>query len=687
MYLVLPLKSGNNMLEKTVETDWENIRTAVERWSRLKQKDFWEPLSESEPEIKTSKDFGPATESQGVLITSNGPMLEEDLIGKFVSVVHNSCRYYIQGVCEELTGESPFPDIEYESYTDYYRTKKKWHLRYPKQSMLLALQISKPRNTPLLNNSSGFEENEPKLPSAKQYVELPPELCLVILPGPYVRATELLPPVLHRVERLEGACELRNRIAEEIGDSRLSTVGGYKVMEALTSTDCMEEFSFERQHLLGASCIKYGVASHLFRGLPEESLEYLTTSGDLTTIRSYETSNKTLNHYALRRELQMYLQTTRFSLEKWLAPGLPPIPYNCTHFPQRKLLKTKVEGGFWAVEDEDEGRVSKNCFADSVGALIGVYWAELEEKMGPEGAFLVMEWFGIPVKNAYNSTKILDCKEREETSGFIRYEKLETALGYTFNDKTILLQAITHSSLFKKHLAKLEYLGDSFLNLVVLHHLSKKYPNLCVGQLTGLHSGVVNNENLSRIAVKTGLELHNYLLHDSDAMRENIRQFLTECKNRESEGDEALDHAYGSGDVRAPKVLGSLVEALVGAMLMDSSFNYQLVSERVRFLLEPFPNPETFRVHPRMELLELCQAKNWTLEFPSVKVQESFVIQALVEGEVKAVVEYSHLGAGKRIVANLALSLLKREEEIAKIVDVNGTKIATTVLLPSVQSE
>ena len=93
-------------------------------------------------------------------------------------------------------------------------------------------------------------------------------------------------------------------------------------------------------------------------------------------------------------------------------------------------------------------------------------------------------------------------------------ERLETAIGYTFTDRGILRQAMTHSSHSNEtgernhHLLcneRLEFLGDSVLSIVVSRYLYTAYPREGEGTLTNMRKDVVCAEALARYARAIGI--------------------------------------------------------------------------------------------------------------------------------------------------------------------------------------
>ncbi len=60
---------------------------------------------------------------------------------------------------------------------------------------------------------------------------------------------------------------------------------------------------------------------------------------------------------------------------------------------------------------------------------------------------------------------------------------LQIRIGYAFRDRALLQQAITHRSFSADHNERLEFLGDSVLNLAVAHLLYVQLRELPEGDL------------------------------------------------------------------------------------------------------------------------------------------------------------------------------------------------------------
>ena len=88
---------------------------------------------------------------------------------------------------------------------------------------------------------------------------------------------------------------------------------------------------------------------------------------------------------------------------------------------------------------------------------------------------------------------------------------LEEKLGYTFQNRALLENALTHSSCANESRGKLqsnerlEFLGDSILGMVVADHLYRNHPDLPEGVLTRTRAALVCEDSLVLVAEELGL--------------------------------------------------------------------------------------------------------------------------------------------------------------------------------------
>ena len=122
--------------------------------------------------------------------------------------------------------------------------------------------------------------------------------------------------------------------------------------------------------------------------------------------------------------------------------------------------------------------------------------------------------------------------------------EIERRLGHKFANPDLARQALTHRSFGAPHNERLEFLGDSLLNCSVATLLYERFPQLPEGDLSRLRAGLVNQSSLSEAALQLGLG-------------DRLRLGEGELK---------------SGGFRRPSILADSLEALLGAVFLDSGF-------------------------------------------------------------------------------------------------------------------
>ena len=128
----------------------------------------------------------------------------------------------------------------------------------------------------------------------------------------------------------------------------------------------------------------------------------------------------------------------------------------------------------------------------------------------------------------------MDCQEiKEKLDHFMKkvnLQILEETLDYEFEDKSFLLQALTHASYAYNTITysceRLEFLGDAVLDYLITSHLVTKDNKLTPGRITDLRSALVNNNNLADICVRNGLQKH--LLQLSPELFKRIDFYVTD---------------------------------------------------------------------------------------------------------------------------------------------------------------
>ncbi len=166
---------------------------------------------------------------------------------------------------------------------------------------------------------------------------------------------------------------------------------------------------------------------------------------------------------------------------------------------------------------------------------------------------------------------------------------LENRIGYTFKNKALLTEALTHSSyaneLSQRNIPtrsneRLEFLGDSVLEIISSTYLFNRYPDVPEGELTRLRSEAICTAALSSYASEIGLG--DYLLLGNG--------------ERKSEGN------------KKPTTLENAFEALLGAMYLDSDYSIEPARAlAVPFLAERVNSAECDTMDYKSELQQIIQ--------------------------------------------------------------------------------
>ena len=85
------------------------------------------------------------------------------------------------------------------------------------------------------------------------------------------------------------------------------------------------------------------------------------------------------------------------------------------------------------------------------------------------------------------------------------HQSLQQRLQYSFQNPHLLAQALTHRSFSADHNERLEFLGDSVLNLAVSRLLFKALADLPEGDLSRVRANLVKQETLHKLALDLGL--------------------------------------------------------------------------------------------------------------------------------------------------------------------------------------
>ncbi|PON73127.1 Endoribonuclease Dicer-like3a [Parasponia andersonii] len=612
LYLLLPLESVNEASDKSWRINWEGIDSCVSVVELLNNSLLGDQHCNGEggdvSPCRTEPSESKCMDDYNIVHFANCSANISNIKDMVVLAIHTGKIYSVVEMVSNTSAESPFESstddvpLKYTSYAEYFNKKYGIVLLRPSQPLLRLKQSHNPHNL-LVNFSDGATDktSKPELFKPQMHAFMPPELLLIMdIDRSVLKSLYLLPSLMHRLESLMLASQLRKEIGFHPSSSQISSS---LILEALTTLTCCENFSMERLELLGDSVLKYVVSCHLFLKYPKKH------EGQLSARRSSTVSNSNLYKLGTDHKLQGYIRDSAFDPRRWVAPGqysLRPVPCKCgvdsLEVPLDRKFQTedpKVVVGKCC--DKGHRWMGSKTIADCVEALIGAYYVGC----GLTAAIHMMKWFGIDAE--LEPSLVLEAISiaslRSYTPKAHAIATLESKLEYVFSTKGLLQEAITHASYQEFSLGycyqRLEFLGDSVLDLLTTLYLYETYRDIDPGELTDLRSACVSNENFAQAAVRRNLQLH--LLHCSELLQSQI----TEYAKSFAEPNNTNRSVQGA---KGPKALGDMFESIVGAVLIDTKLNLDEVWRIFEPLLSPIVTPDKLELPPLRELNELCDS-------------------------------------------------------------------------------
>ena len=196
-------------------------------------------------------------------------------------------------------------------------------------------------------------------------------------------------------------------------------------------------------------------------------------------------------------------------------------------------------------------------------------------------------------------------------SSGLALQDLQKRLQHEFANPRLLAQALTHRSFSSDHNERIEFLGDSVLNLAVAGLLYEQLRNLPEGDLSRVRANLVKQDTLHQLALVLGLP---------DLLRLG-------------------DGEARSGGRQRPSILADAVEAVIGAVYLDAG--YERADQLVRRLfkdVEVNPQMKAIGKDPKTELQEWMQGRKMGL--PAYRViatlgaahQQTFEVECEIAG-------------------------------------------------------
>lgn len=380
---------------------------------------------------------------------------------------------------------------------------------------------------------------------AKEELFLPQSLCQWVNFSPDIlQWFMLLPPLTSFLTSVYRARAVQEMMGIPALDLNLT-------IDAFTLPSASSSFNNQRLETLGDAFLKVATSVHVFNKHIHKH------EGQLSVLRQ----NSVCNRYLLGRghvqNLEGYMNIEGNTQRTW-----------------RLITNASVQvDGKWLVKRVIPRRSVQDCME----ALLGAAWISGGVAAGLEA--------GTRLDLCFGGTNVwwerYPLTEADPTLGS-PFPGLEKALGYEFRDKALLIEALTHPSFSGAGASyqRLEFLGDAIFDLVTMDYLFRTYPTGTSGKLTRARARYIRNPTLSAIGTKK-LNVHKLMLCELVSLTKAMNQTAQEYD--EMTFQQIIDVLWR---LDAPKALGDVVEALLGAVFVDSGWKYDVANKVALHLLE-----------------------------------------------------------------------------------------------------
>lgn len=195
-------------------------------------------------------------------------------------------------------------------------------------------------------------------------------------------------------------------------------------------------------------------------------------------------------------------------------------------------------------------------------------------------------------------------------------ESLEEKIGYTFQNKGLLRQALTHSSFSNEqkinkrpHYERIEFLGDAVLELVSSEFLFLENPEAPEGELTKLRASMVCEPALAYCARELEIGRYIYL----------------------GKGEEA------TGGRKRDSIISDVMEAVIGAIYLDGG--YEPAKKHIlRFILSDVDEKRLFYDSKTILQEKVQKAMRGELHYELIdeygpEHDKHFIVEVIINGK------------------------------------------------------
>ncbi len=505
-------------------------------------------------------------------------------------------HYFTDGVVEGV-GPFDFEPVEYlptegkksRATSVLYFTDSHWSI---KQKDYLAQQCDPLQpvfSAELQTVRRNFLDRPTEQEKAKHLCWIAPEPLEVARISPDMARTVLAwPAIIHRLESYMIALEAFGKIG-------LAGIPPALALEAFTkddSTDDREQQvysgkyrgmgkNYERLEFIGDSLLKMTTTITVFcRTTCDEEGMHCRRMELLCNRRLFTVATESLG-------IEKYIRTTGFNRDTWYPENLV-------------LLTGRGAKGKPMKHDARNHELGMKTIADVCEASIGAAVMSTKELPIPDRFELGIRAITRLVESEDHDVCCwADLRKLYKPQGWEHQKddpianslaiQVSERIGYMFSNPRLVRSAFTHSSEVHARvpdLQRLEFLGDAVLDWVCIWWLFDSNPDKNPQWLTEHKMAMVSNMFLAALAVE--LDFDKLIIQRTTKLAADIEAYAKAVREKLEQPDCPKDFWTRLEGDKPPKALSDLVESTLGAMLIDSDFNYTSIERFFERHVKPF---------------------------------------------------------------------------------------------------
>lgn len=481
------------------------------------------------------------------------------------------------------------------TYADYYRAEwqfdvspetalfdaqRLWHLPSNQNAKTRSIEDNMEAD---LSNSGSYEVCDQLV-----LVKLAQQACFepwLADAGVFLFCT-FLPHFLYHLERINVACDFvdySSRFLPTLA-SVLQSLSAAQIASTLSAKSCRELACFERLEWLGDAVLKAIQTDATVKSIELRSQISTMDEGQLNELRSALGTNERLAAACKKLGVDRFVLTQALARGRW-TPS--PLERYATVSPSDFTASGSLD-------DQEEERRGK-IHADIVEALLGLVFVQGSYDKAlrvADECGLTIPWddaFPLPL----SPSRIDDTETLEAVQAFAHYN---------FNHHAFALEALTHPTTINAptpNYQRLEWIGDAVLCLAARQWIFERFPLANVGDMVVMEATIVSNQTLAFLALQSGL--YRFIIHNDATLGMRMNAYI-DAVQRQGKGLWGQD---------PPKAMADIVEAVIGAVHVESGLDAALASARsivrpVMDLLDQAQGlPSAMMRHAEKELCEL----------------------------------------------------------------------------------